>query len=77
MMNEMSKRHENGKFIHDIPMFNGKNIGFDEWIVQIEKVSDLIGKPEYVLALAKSSGTPYKMISQTPSNTTWSELKID
>ena len=31
--------------------------------------------PEYILALAKSSGTPYKMISQIPSNTAWSELK--
>ena len=47
MMNEMSKRHENEQFIHDIPMFNGKNIDFDEWIVQIEKVSKLMDKPEY------------------------------
>ena len=62
-------------FIHDIPMFNGKNIDFDEWIVQTEKVSKLMGKPEYVLALAKSSGIPYKIISQTPSNTVWSALK--
>ena len=56
-------------------MFNGKNIDFDGWIAQIEEVSKLPGKQEYVLALAKSSGTPYKMISQTPSNTAWSELK--
>ena len=52
MMNEMSRWHENEQFIHDIPMFNGKNIDFYEWIVQIEKVSNLAGKPEYVLALA-------------------------
>ena len=75
MMNEMSKRHENKQSIHDIPMFNGKNIDFHEWIVQIEKVSNLTGKPEYVLALAKSSSTSYKMISHTPSNTAWSKLK--
>ena len=25
MMNEMLKRHKNEQFIHDIPMFNGKN----------------------------------------------------
>ena len=56
-------------------MFNGKNIDFNEWISQIEKLSNLTGKPEYVLPLAKSSGTPYKMISQTPSNTAWSKLK--
>ena len=56
-------------------MFNGKNIDFDEWIVQIEMVSKLKSKPEYVLALAESSGTPYKMISDTPSKTVWSELK--
>ena len=42
MMNEMLKRHENEQFICDIPMFNGKNIDFDEWIVQIEKVSKLM-----------------------------------
>ena len=75
MMNDMSKRHENEQFICDIQMFNGKNINFDEWITQIEKVSNLTGKPEYVLTLAKSSGTPYKMISQNPSNTAWSKLK--
>ena len=75
MMNEMSKRHENEQFICDFQMFNGKNMDFDEWIAQIEKVSNLTGKPEYILALAKSSGTPYKMIFQTPSKTAWSELK--
>ena len=64
MMNEMSKRHENEQFICDIQMFNRKNIDFDEWIALIEKVSNSTGKPEYVLALAKSSGTPYKMIAQ-------------
>ena len=76
MMNEMSKRHKNEQFIHDIQIFNKKNIGFDEWIIQIEKVSNLTSKPEYILTLAKSVSTPYKMISQTPSNTAWSELKI-
>ena len=75
MMNEMSKRHENEQFIHNIQTFNEKNIDFYEWIAQIEKVSSLTGKPGYVLTLTKSSGTSYKMISQTPSNTTWSKLK--
>ena len=75
MINEMSKRYENEQFAHYIQMFNGKNIDFDEWIAQIEEVANLTGKPEQVLTLAKSSGTPYKMISQTPSNTAWSELK--
>ena len=45
------------------------------WIAQIGKVSNLTGKPEYVLTLAKSSGTPYNVISQTPRNTALSELK--
>ena len=75
MMNEMSKRYENEQFIHHIQMINGKNIDFVEWIAQTEKISNLTGKPEYVLTLAKSSGTPYKMISQTPSNRAWSKLR--
>ena len=29
MMNEMSKRHKTEQFIHNIQMFNGKNIDFD------------------------------------------------
>ena len=53
-MNEMSKRHENQQFIRDIQIFNGKNIDFDEWMAQIEKVALLTGKSEYTLALAKS-----------------------
>ena len=40
-----------------------------------EKVSSLTGKPEHILVLAKSSGIPYNMISQTPSSTAWNELK--
>ena len=28
-----------------------------------------------MLTLIKSSGTPYQMISQTPSNTAWRELR--
>ena len=43
-----------------------KNIAFDEWIAQIEEVSNLTGKPKYLLALAKSSATPY---------TAWSKLE--
>ena len=70
MTNKMSKRHANKQFIHDIQMFNGENIDFDEWMAQIEKVSYLTGKPEYILPLVKSSGTPNKMISHTPSNAT-------
>ena len=45
MMNEISKRHENEQFTHDIHMFNTKNIDFDEWIAHLEKVSNLTGKP--------------------------------
>ena len=66
-MNEMSKIHENKQFIRDMQIFDGKNIYFDKWITQIEKVALLIGKSEYNLALAKSLNTPYKMISQCPS----------
>ena len=40
-----------------------------------KNISKSMGKPEHFLTLAKSSGTPYKMISQTPSNTVWSKLK--
>ena len=75
LMNEMSKRHENEQFLYDIQMFSVKNKDFYEWIAEIELVSILTGKPEYILTLAKSSGTPYKMLSQSPSNTAWSELK--
>ena len=75
MMNKMSKRHENEQFICNIQMLNGKNRDFDEWITQVEKIFNLTGKPECVLALAKSSGTHYKMIFQTASNTAWNGLK--
>ena len=75
MMNEMPKRHENEQSIRDIQIFYGKNIGFNEWIAKIEKVALLTGKWEYTLALAKSSNTPYKLISQCPSETPWDDLK--
>ena len=63
VMNEMSKRHDNGQFIREKQIFDSKDINFNEWIAKIEKVVLLTGKPEYLLPLAKSSNTPYKMIS--------------
>ena len=75
MMNGMSKTCENKQFIRHIQIFDGKNIEFNEWITQIDKVVLLTGKPEYLLALAKSSNTPYKMISQNPNDTPGDDLK--
>ena len=63
VMNEMSKRHDNEQFIGDIQIFDGKNIDFNKWIAQIKKIALLTGESEYLLALAKSSNTPYKMTS--------------
>ena len=74
-MNDMSKRHENEQFIRDIKIFHGKNSEFDEQIAQIEKVAILTGKSEYILALAKSSNTPYKLILQCPCETPCDDLK--
>ena len=74
-MNEMSKRHENKQFIRDIHISDGKNIDFDEWITQIEKVTLLTGKSEYTLVLAKLSNAPYKLISQCSSEMSWDDLK--
>ena len=71
----MSKRHENEQFIRDIQIFDSRNIDFDEWIAQIKKVALLTGKSEYLLALAKSSNTPYKIISQCPKETPWDDMK--
>ena len=69
------QRHENEQFIRDIQTFDGKNIDFNEWITQIKKIALLTGKPEYMLALAKLSNTPDKMISQYSNETPWDDLK--
>ena len=42
--------HENEQFVRDIQIFDSKNIDFDEWITQIEKVALLTSNPEYTLA---------------------------
>ena len=44
-------------------------------IAQIEKVALLTGKSEYLLALAKSSNTPYRMLLQCPKATPRVDLK--
>ena len=45
-MNEMSKTHEIEQFIRDTQIFDSKNIDFNEWITQIEKVAVLTDKLE-------------------------------
>ena len=47
------QKHGNEQFIRDIQIFDGKNIGFTEWITQIEKVALLTGKPVYLCGFSQ------------------------
>ena len=51
-----------------------KNIDFDEWITQIEKVVLLTGKLEYI-SFSQIIKHPIQMISQCPNETPWDDLK--
>ena len=55
MMHNMTHRHECDNLMRDIPIYDGKNMELEDWLLQIEKVSSLTHIQEYKLATAKLS----------------------
>ena len=52
MMKDMTLRHQYDNLIRDIPIYDGKNMEFADWLLQIEKVALLTNSQEYKLTTA-------------------------
>ena len=46
-----------------------------DWLLQIEKEAALQKSQEYKLAMAKSTGTSYKMLKRMGKDLSWQEIK--
>ena len=55
-MQDMAYRHEYDNLMRDIAIYDGKNMGLADWLLQIEKVALLTNSYEYELATDKLIG---------------------
>ena len=68
-------RHEYDNHMWDISVYDGKNMDFADWLLQIEKVALLANSKEYKLATAKSTSNPYKMLKRLDGGRSWPDIK--
>ena len=60
----MNHRKKYDSLMWDIPIYDEKNKDLADWLLNIEKVTLLKNNKEYELAMAKSTGSPYKMLKR-------------
>ena len=63
-------------YVNDLPTFSGEPQAFLDWILKVEKVSQLTGHPSRELATAKSEGAVFKCINNLPPTTSWGDCKL-
>ena len=74
-MQDKNHRQKYDNLMWDIPIYGGKNMDLDDWLLQIEKVVLLTSSQEYELAMARSSVTPYKMLKQMGGARMWPDIR--
>ena len=66
----------NDMYVNDLPTFSGEPQAFLDWILKVEKVSQLTGHPSRELATAKSKGAVFKCINNLAPTTSWDDCKL-
>ena len=68
---EMQDTRANDMYVIDLPTFSGNPQQFLNWILKVEKASQLTGRSERELATAKSEGAVYYCLRNIPRTTSW------
>ena len=74
-MQNMTRWCECDNLMRDITLYDGKNMDLANWLLQIKKVAVLTNTQEYVLATAKSTSIPHKMLTRMGNDLSWQEIK--
>ena len=56
-------------------MYTGGPKQFLDWILKVEKVAQLTGRPEWDLATARADDAVFKCLSNIPKTMSWEECK--
>ena len=62
MMTDLLSSHHNLYVLADVEVYDGKTVKLEDWLLQVEKASELTKIKPYKIAFAKSHGSPHKII---------------
>ena len=75
MMTDLLSSHHNLYVLADVEVYNGKTVKLEDWLLQVEKASELTKIEPYEIAFAKSHGSPHKIIKTMGPGKSWNVVK--
>ena len=75
MMTDLLSSHHNLYVLADIEVYDGKTAKLEDWLLQVEKASELTKIEPYEIAFAKSHGSPHKIIKTMGPEKSWNVVK--
>ena len=75
MMADLLSSHRNLYVLADVEVYDGKTVKLEDWLLQVEKASELTKIEPYEIAFAKSHGSPHKIIKTMGPGKSWNAVK--
>ena len=75
MMTDLLSSHRNLYVLADVEVYDGKTAKLEDWLLQVEKASELTKIKPYKIAFAKSHGSPHKIIKTMGPGKSWNMVK--
>ena len=75
MMADLLSSHHKLYVLADIEVYDGKTVKLEDWLLQVEKASELTKIEPYEIAFAKSHGSPHKIIKTMGPGKSWNVAK--
>ena len=75
MMTDLLSSHCNLYVLADVEVYDGKTAKLEDWLLQVEKASELTKIKPYEIAFAKSHGSPHKIIKTMGPGKLWNMVK--
>ena len=75
MMTDLLSSHRNLYVLADVEVYDGKTVKLEDWLLQVEKASELTKIEPYEIAFAKSHRSPHKIIKTMGPGKSWSAIK--
>ena len=75
MMTDLLSSHHNLHVLADVEVYNGKTAKLEDWLLQVEKASELTKIEPYEIVFAKFHGSPHKIIKTMGPGKSWNVVK--
>ena len=75
MMTDLLSSHHNLYVLADVEVYDGRTARLQDWLLQVEKASELTKIELYEIAFTKSHGSPHKITKNMGPGKSWSAVK--